>query len=73
MKNAEYRQIKKNTLFGLDQKSQFKTNNCLIFPHFFMFMSNSAKNMLKWVKYEQKRPKIPNIQHYLTVFDIIQL
>ena len=32
-------------------------------------MSNSATNMSKWVKNEQKCPKIPIIQHYLTVFD----
>ena len=32
----------------------------------------SAKYMSKWLKNEQKCPKMPNIQHLLTVFDSIQ-
>ena len=35
LNNVEYQQIKRNNLFGLDNKSQFETNNFSIFGFLF--------------------------------------
>ena len=47
-----------NKLFGLDRKSQYKTNNYAIFN---LFMLYSAKFMSKWLKNQQKCPKMSTI------------
>ena len=53
-----------NKLFGLDQKSQIKTNN---YSFFF-----SVKWCTKHAKMAQKWPKMSQNAHYFTVFNSIQ-
>ena len=64
--NVKYRRIKTNKLFGLDRKSQFKTNN---YSFFYLLMSNSAKNMWKWLKNVPKCPLFDSIWQYSTLFN----
>ena len=63
IKSRINQQIKRKKTIWLRLEKSIQMNNYLIF---YLFTLNSAKNMSKWVKNEQKCPKITNIWHILT-------
>ena len=71
LNNVEYRQIKRNKLFGLDRKCQFKTNNYLFFICLCRIVQKNVKMAHILPKNVPKCPLFDSIQQYSAVFDNI--